>query len=339
MAEDVGSEGFDVLGGDVVAAFEEGGGFGGEGEVDGAARGGSAADEKLQVGGERAWIAGGMDEGDDVVADFFIHVDGVHDLPAGDDVFGVDDGADIELGSGSGHGVEDLALFFGGGVVDSDLEEEAVELSFGEGVGALLVDGVLRGEDEEGVREFVGVFADGDLAFLHGFEQGGLDFGGGAVDFVRENEIGEDGAEAGGEGAVFGVIDHGANDIGGEEVGGELDALEFGLDGGGEGADGEGFGEAGNAFEEDVAIGEESDEEAIDEVILTDEDAADFGAERIDPGSGGGYGFEVRNGGRGSGGGRGRRGGHRIEGEILGEGGRKGKWGVVQEEERFWAVI
>jgi len=54
-----------------------------------------------------------------------------------------------------------------------------------------------------------------------------------------------------------------------------------------------------------VAIGEESDEEAVDEVILTDEDAPDFGAERIDPGSGGGYGFEVRDRGRGSGGGRG----------------------------------
>jgi hypothetical protein len=28
------------------------------------------------------------------------------------------------------------------------------------------------------------LFADGDLVFLHDFEQGGLDFGGGAVDLI-----------------------------------------------------------------------------------------------------------------------------------------------------------
>ena len=123
---------------------------------------------------------------------------------------------------------------------------------------------------------------------MHGFEEGGLDFGGGAVDFVGEQKIGEDRALAGGEGGVFGVVDEGANDIGGEEVGGEGDAVELEAEGVGEGLDGGGFGEAGDAFEEDVAAGDEADEEAVDEAFLADEDFGDFGAEVLDDGGLGG---------------------------------------------------
>jgi hypothetical protein len=37
------------------------------------------------------------------------------------------------------------------------------------------------------------VSADGDLAFLHGLKHGGLRLGRGAVDFVRQDDVGEDG--------------------------------------------------------------------------------------------------------------------------------------------------
>ena len=42
----------------------------------------------------------------------------------------------------------------------------------------------------------MGLAINGDAAFLHDFEEGGLGFGGGAVDFVGEEELGEDGALA-----------------------------------------------------------------------------------------------------------------------------------------------
>jgi hypothetical protein len=143
-----------------------------------------------------------------------------------------------------------------------------------------------------------------------------LYFGGSAVDFVCEDEVGENGAEAGGEGSVFGVIDHGADDIGGEKVRCELNALESRLNRRGKGAHGERFGQTRNAFEEDVAIGQESDEETVHEMILADEDAPDFGSKGLHPRGGGSDGGEIWDGGgwgwRGS--------GHRVKVRILGAG-------------------
>ncbi len=50
-----------------------------------------------------------------------------------------------------------------------------------------------------------------------------------------------------------------------------------------EGFDGEGFREAGHAFEQDVAVGEQADEETVHEVFLADDDAAQFVLQRGDP--------------------------------------------------------
>ena len=41
---------------------------------------------------------------------------------------------------------------------------------------------------------------------------------------------------------------------------------------------GERLGEAGNAFEKNVAVGEEAHQQAIDEFVLADEDASHFGS-------------------------------------------------------------
>ncbi|GAA4314374.1 hypothetical protein GCM10023178_75730 [Actinomadura luteofluorescens] len=165
----------------------------------------------------------------------------------------------------------------GGGVVDVDLHEEAVALGFGEGVDAFGLDGVLGGEDEEGAGEGVGVAAEGDLAFGHDLQEGGLDLGGGAVDLVGEDEVDEDGAEFDVELFGGGVVDAGADDVGGDEVGGELEAGEGAADDAGEGADGEGLGDAGDAFQEAVAAGEECDDHAFDHVLLADDDLLDLG--------------------------------------------------------------
>lgn len=116
------------------------------------------------------------------------------------------------------------------------------------------------------------------MAFLHGLEEGGLGFGGGAVDFVGDEEGGEDGAGGEGELVALEVKDVGTGDVGGHEVRGELDALEGAAHDGGEGFGEEGFGDAGNAFEEAVLAAEDDDEGLVDGVALTDDDAADFGA-------------------------------------------------------------
>ena len=114
----------------------------------------------------------------------------------GDDRFRLD-------GERAGHPVHDLPLLRLARIADLDHQHEAVDLRLGQRIGALLLDGVLRGHDHERVGQRIALFADGDLPLLHRFEQGALHLGGGAVDFVGQHEVGEDRAELGGELAAF----------------------------------------------------------------------------------------------------------------------------------------
>jgi hypothetical protein len=67
----------------------------------------------------------------------------------------------------------------------------------------------------------------GDRALLHGFEQRRLGFGRGTVDLVGQHEVGENGAGLEAKGlpaALIGFDDHAAHDVGGHQIGSELDA-------------------------------------------------------------------------------------------------------------------
>ena len=175
-------------------------------------------------------------------------------------------------------------MFFGGfvRVADHQLEEESIELGFGKGVSAFKFKGVLGGDNPEEFGEGTGFAVEGDLLLFHGFEEGSLGFGRGAVDFVGEEEFGEDGSAFEGEGLGFEVEDIDAEDVGGEDIGGELDALEVGLNEAGKDTDKEGFSGAGDAFKDDVAAGEEGDEELINKGFLADDDLAEGFAQSIE---------------------------------------------------------
>jgi hypothetical protein len=84
-----------------------------------------------------------------------------------------------------------------------------------------------------------------------------------------------------GEFAGLRLKNHGANDIAGEQVGRELDALELNAESGAEGFDEKSFCEPGHALEENVAIGEQGDEESFDGGVLTDHGFANFCAKFI----------------------------------------------------------
>ena len=75
---------------------------------------------------------------------------------------------------------------------NDQLVEEAVELRFGKRVRSLHFERVLRGEHEERLGQLVRVTGDGDGVLLHRFEQRRLRLRGGAVDFVRQQNVGED---------------------------------------------------------------------------------------------------------------------------------------------------
>ena len=263
---------------DVVGTAEPGEGAAGLEERERGAGRGAEIEQALRgaalgLGGEVARTA---DERENVGLHRRRHMDGV-DLHAELEEFrAAGDGLDLRLLGDLAPHFHHGGLLEGGRVVDEELEEEAVGLRLGQRVGALLLDRVLRRHDEEGPRELVRVAADGDLPLLHGLEEGRLDLGRGAVDFVGQDEVGEDRTLVGGEAAVLRREDHRAHDVARQQVGRELDALELDAEGGAQGLDEERLREAGHALKEDVAVGQEGDQHAFDDGILADDGAADF---------------------------------------------------------------
>jgi hypothetical protein len=157
----------------------------------------------------------------------------------------------------------------------------AIDLRLGQGVRPLLLDRVLGGEHEEGLGERVRLVADGHLVLLHGFEERALDLCGRTVDLVGEDDLGEDRAPLRREGPVARAVDEGADQVGGQQVGGELDAAKRRVDRLCQRLDGGRLGEPGDAFEEDVPVREQSDQQSVDQIALTDDHVADLLAEAI----------------------------------------------------------
>jgi len=111
---------------------------------------------------------------------------------------------------------------------------------------------------------------------LHHFEQGALHLGWSAVDLICQQQVGENRAERGVELAGLLVVDARADQVGGDQVGGELDALELAPDGLGQGFNSHGLGQAGHAFHQDVTAGQQRHHQALEQMVLPDDDFLDF---------------------------------------------------------------
>jgi len=163
---------------------------------------------------------------------------------------------------------KNFALGFVRGVAHFDAHEETVQLGFRKRISTVMLDGILRGNDEKGFGKRKGATVDGDLRFVHSFEKGGLRAWRGAIDFIRENDVGEDGALPELELARLRIVDADAENVGGEKVGGELDALKGAMK-----RFGERLGEgsltcSGNVFDEQMATSEKSYEGKLDDVFF-----------------------------------------------------------------------
>ena len=114
---------------------------------------------------------------------------------------------------------------------------------------------------------------------LHGFQQCGLGLGGCTVDFVRQDDVGEHraGLELEGGVAVFVLNDDvGTGNVGGHQVGGELNTGEGQVEYPAQGADQTGLTNAGHAFQQYVTAGDHGDDRALDNIFLTDHVALDL---------------------------------------------------------------
>ena len=111
-------------------------------------------------------------------------------------------------------------------VADVGAEEKAVELRFRQGEGPFQLDRVLGGDDQEWARQRMGLAFDRDLPLFHRFQQRRLGTWTGAVDLVGQHHVGEDRARVKLELAGALAEDQRAADVGGKQVGRELDAVK-----------------------------------------------------------------------------------------------------------------
>ena len=83
--------------------------------------------------------------------------------------------------------------------------------------------------------------------------------------------------------AVLRAVDERAHDIGGQKVGSELDAVKARLNRRGQHAHGKRLGQARHAFQQHVPVGEQPDQQPVNQLFLTDNHATDLGAKRLNP--------------------------------------------------------
>ncbi len=121
--------------------------------------------------------------------------------------------------------------------------------------------------------------ADGDRVLLHRLEQGRLGLGRGAVDLVGQDDLREDRARLKLEdAAAVGQLhdDVGADDVGGHQVGRELDAVEVERHGVGQRPHQQRLAQAGHAFQQRVAADEQAGQDAVDDLVVADDHLGDL---------------------------------------------------------------
>ena len=260
------------------AALDKGSCFGTEDDVLAGSGAGSPADPFVdEVGGAGAVGAGAGGEFDGVAGDVFGNGHLFHDLLKGQELIATEE-AMHGLFFATRRTGDDGDFFVLAEVVDDDVQHEAVELCLGQRIGAFHLDWVLCGEHKEGLREMHRVSGDGDLMLLHGLQQRSLGFGRRAVDLIREDHVGKDGAFIEDHAAALvGVFeDLRAGDVGGHEIGRELDAVEAEVEDIGHGFHQQRLRQTGCASDQAVAARDQGDEHLIHDILLANDDLADF---------------------------------------------------------------
>ena len=168
-----------------------------------------------------------------------------------------------------------LQLFLPRRVVDQHLHQKAVELGLRQVIGAFLLHRVLGRQHHEQLGQRIGALTHGDLVLGHGLQQGRLHLGRGPVDLVGQQDVVEQGAGAELELALLVPVDIGADQVRGQQVRGELDAVEIAFHGLRQGLDRRGLGQAGHAFDQQVAVAQQADQHAVDELLLADDARGD----------------------------------------------------------------
>jgi hypothetical protein len=137
-----------------------------------------------------------------------------------------------------------------------------------------MLNGILRGNHEERVWQRECLAVHGNLRFVHRFEQRGLRSRRRAIDFVGEHHIGENGAGAKLELARFRIVNADAEDVAGQQIGSELDALERAMKRFRQRLRERSLAHTGNIFDEQMAAGQQGDQRELDRFFLAENGAS-----------------------------------------------------------------
>ena len=77
------------------------------------------------------------------------------------------------------------------------------------------------------------------------------------------------------------IVDKSSDQIGREQIGSELNSLEFRLNCPGESFYGHRFREAGDSFEKNVSVGKQADEQSLNHIFLSNNNFPDFHREQV----------------------------------------------------------
>jgi len=156
-------------------------------------------------------------------------------------------------------------------VTEREPQQEPVELRFGQRIDALLLGRVLGGDDEKRIGQGVRGAVHADLMFLHRFQQGALGARAGAVDLVGQQDFGEDrpGLEA--EVARLGLVDGGADQVGGQQVAGELHSARAKAQRAGQRGGQGGLADPGDVLQQHMAAGQQGGQGKADAVLLAEQ--------------------------------------------------------------------
>ena len=175
---------------------------------------------------------------------------------------------------------EHLLLLLHGRVAHDELEQESVELRFGQRIGALVLHRILRGHDDERIGEHVRPPVDRHLPLLHRLEQRRLRLRGSAVDLVGEEQVREERTLAESEAAIRGGVDRLAEHVARHEVRGELHSPELHIERRSHRLHKQCLRDAWDAFEEHVAADEQRGDQSGQRAVLSDDGLRDLGAHR-----------------------------------------------------------
>ncbi len=171
---------------------------------------------------------------------------------------------------------EDLELVLELRVAERGAQEEAVELCLGQREGSLVLDRVLRGEQEERVRQLPRDAVDRDLTLGHRLEQCRLRLRRRPVDLVDEDDVGEDRPGPELEVPRPLIEDRKARHVRRLEIGRALDPLrDRTVDAAGDRTREHGLGRPRHVLEQHVTVARERGQDELDLAALAVDDRRD----------------------------------------------------------------